>query len=62
LLTITVKTFFCFDDIDGIVDHHCKNFLLFWCYQQFHQYHQNKRKFKQWWSTIPSISSKQKKV
>ena len=30
--------------------------------QQFHQYHQNKRKFKQWWSTIPSISSKQKKV
>jgi hypothetical protein len=41
LLTITVKTFFCFDDIDGIVDHHCKNFLL---------------------STIPSISSKQKKV
>ena len=30
--------------------------------QQFHQYHQNKRKFKQRWSTIPSISSKQKKV
>jgi hypothetical protein len=30
--------------------------------QQFHQYHQNKRKFTQWWSTIPSISSKQKKV
>jgi hypothetical protein len=30
--------------------------------QQLHQYHQNKRKFKQWWSTIPSISSKQKKV
>jgi hypothetical protein len=29
LLTITVKTFFCFDDIDGIVDHHCLNFLLF---------------------------------
>jgi hypothetical protein len=24
--------------------------------QQFHQYHQNKTKFKQWWSTIPSIS------
>jgi hypothetical protein len=41
LLTTTVSTFFCFDDIDGIVDHH-------W--------------FKQWWSTIPSISSKQKKV
>jgi hypothetical protein len=20
----------CFDDIDGIVDHHCLNFLLFW--------------------------------
>ena len=30
--------------------------------QQFHKYHQNKRKFKQWWSTIPQISSKQKKV
>jgi hypothetical protein len=30
--------------------------------QQFQQYQQNKRKFKQWWSTIPSISSKQKKV
>jgi hypothetical protein len=29
LLTITVYTFFCFDDIDGIVDHHCLNFLLF---------------------------------
>ena len=29
--------------------------------QQFHQYRQNKRKVKQWWSTIPSISSKQKK-
>jgi MFS superfamily sulfate permease-like transporter len=82
------------DDIDGIVDHHCLNFLLFCRYwwncwpslfklsfvlsilmelmvnnfiniiktkeslnsdgQQFHQYHQNKRKFKQWWSTIPS--------
>jgi hypothetical protein len=27
--------------------------------QQFHQYHQN-RKFEQWWSTIPPISSKQK--
>jgi hypothetical protein len=23
------KQFFCFDDIDGIVDHHCLNFLLF---------------------------------
>jgi hypothetical protein len=22
-------TFFCFDDIDGIVAHHCLNFLLF---------------------------------
>ena len=38
--------------------------------QQFHEYHQNKRKFKhqnkrkfnQRWSTIPSISSKQKEV
>ena len=29
--------------------------------QQFHQYQQNKRKFKQWWSTIPPISTKQKK-
>jgi hypothetical protein len=23
------QTFVCFDDIDGIVDHHCLNFLLF---------------------------------
>ena len=30
--------------------------------QQFHQYQQNKRKFQQWWSTIPPISTKQKKV
>jgi hypothetical protein len=59
-----------------IVDHHCLNYLLFCWYwwncwpsmfklnsggQQFHQYQQNKRKFKRWWSTIPSISSKQKK-
>jgi hypothetical protein len=22
----------CFVDIGGIVDHHCKNFLLFWWY------------------------------
>jgi phage anti-repressor protein len=29
--------------------------------QQFHQYQQNKRKFNQWWSTTPSISTKQKK-
>ena len=28
--------------------------------QQFLQYQQNKRKFKQWWSTIPPISTKQK--
>jgi hypothetical protein len=28
LLTITVKTFFCFVDIGRIVDHHCSNFLL----------------------------------
>jgi hypothetical protein len=28
---------------------------------QFHQYQQNKRKIKQWWSTIPPISTKQKK-
>ena len=28
--------------------------------QQFHQYQQNKRKSKQWWSTIPPISIKQK--
>jgi hypothetical protein len=40
LLTITVKTFFCFDDIDGIVDRLNSDG------QQFHQYHQNKRKFK----------------
>ena len=30
--------------------------------QQFYQYQQNKRKFKQWWSTILPISTKQKKV
>jgi hypothetical protein len=30
--------------------------------QQFHKYQQNKRKFKQRWSTIPHISTKQKKV
>ena len=30
--------------------------------QQFHQYQQNKRKSKQWWSTIPPISTKQKTV
>ena len=30
--------------------------------QQFHQYQQSKRNFKQWWSTIPPISTKQKKV
>ena len=29
---------------------------------QFYKYHQTKRKFKQWWSTIPQISSNQKKV
>jgi hypothetical protein len=42
LLTITVYTFFCFVDIGGIVDHHCLNSDG----QQFHQYQQNKRKFK----------------
>ena len=30
--------------------------------QQLLQYQQNKRKFKQWWSTIPPISTKQRKV
>ena len=29
--------------------------------QQFHQYQQSKRKFQQWWSIIPPISTKQKK-
>jgi hypothetical protein len=98
LLAMTVKAFFCFVDIGGIVGHHCLNFLLFcwywWNYwpsllklsfvllllannstninktkesfnidgQQFHQYEQNKRKFKHWWSTIPPISTKQKKA
>jgi hypothetical protein len=28
LLTITVKAFFCFVDIGGIVGHHCSNFLF----------------------------------
>ena len=30
--------------------------------QLFHQYQQNKRQYKQWWSTIPPISIKQKTV
>ena len=30
--------------------------------RQLHQYQQKKRKFKQWWSIIPPISTKQKKV
>ena len=30
--------------------------------QQFNQYQQNNRKFKQPWSTIQPISTKQKKV
>ena len=30
--------------------------------QQFYQYQQNKRKFKQWRSTILPISTKQKNV
>ena len=30
--------------------------------QQFLQYQHTKRKFEQWWSTIPPISTKQKKV
>ena len=30
--------------------------------QQFYQYQQTKRKFKQWWSIIPPISTHQKKV
>ena len=30
--------------------------------QQFYQYKQNKRKFKQWWLTIQPISTKQNKV
>ena len=30
--------------------------------QQFYQYQQTKRKFEQWWSTIPLISTNQNKV
>ena len=30
--------------------------------QQFYQYQQTKRKFEQWWSTIPPISTNQKKA
>ena len=30
--------------------------------QKFYQYQQTKRKFEQWWSTIPQISTNQKKV
>ena len=29
---------------------------------QFHQYQQKERKFKHWWSTIPPIATKQRKV
>ena len=30
--------------------------------QLFHRYQQNKRQYKQWWSTIPPILTKQKPV
>ena len=30
--------------------------------QLFHQYQQNKKQYKQWWSTIPPISTKQETV
>jgi hypothetical protein len=30
--------------------------------QQFHQYQKNKRKLKQWWSTFPPISTKQRNL
>ena len=30
--------------------------------QQFYHYQQMKRKYKQWWSTIPPISTNQRKV
>jgi hypothetical protein len=51
LLTLTVQTFFCFVDIGGIVDastniNKTKESLNSER-QQFHQYQQNKRKFKQ---------------
>jgi hypothetical protein len=40
LLAMTVKAFFCFVDIGGIVGHHCLNFLLFCWY---------------WWNYWPSL-------
>jgi hypothetical protein len=40
LLAINVYTFFCFVDIGGIVGQNSDG-------QEFHQYQQNKRKFKQ---------------
>ena len=40
---LTVQTFFWFVDIGGIVDHHCLNSDG----QQFYQYQQTKRMFKQ---------------
>jgi hypothetical protein len=40
----------------------CWRSLFKLSFVQFHQYQQNKRKFKQWASTIPPISTKQKKV
>jgi hypothetical protein len=55
-----------FVDIGGIVDHYCLEVVVIRFAdiggQQFNQYQQNKRKFKQWWSTIQPISTKQKKV
>jgi hypothetical protein len=54
LSTNTVKTFFWFVDIGGIVDHHCSDFRLDKPKESFNsdghkllQYQQTKRKFEQ---------------
>jgi hypothetical protein len=49
LLTITVETFFCFDDmmVNNSINIIKIKESLNSDGQQFHQYHQNKRKFKQ---------------
>jgi hypothetical protein len=57
----------------GIVDHHCLKFLFlcwYWwnCWPSLFKLSfvllilVNKRKFKQWWSTIPTISTKQRNL
>jgi hypothetical protein len=61
------QQFHQYQDIGGIVNHHCFNFLFFclcWrnCWPSLFKLSfvlLIKRKFKQWWSNIPPISTKQ---